>query len=104
MALIACPECGREISDKAAACPQCGNPIRAPIEPAAAVDVVTVDGVVTTQETGKGWKAVMGIGLVLMLLGMVACSQGATFQSMVIFIAGCVTLIVGRIGAWWFHD
>lgn len=26
MALIKCPECGREISDKAAVCPQCGFP------------------------------------------------------------------------------
>lgn len=27
MALIKCPECGREISDKAIACPNCGCPI-----------------------------------------------------------------------------
>ena len=27
MALIKCPECGREISDKAASCPNCGTPI-----------------------------------------------------------------------------
>lgn len=27
MALIKCPECAREISDKAVACPQCGFPI-----------------------------------------------------------------------------
>ena len=27
MALISCPECGKEISDKAIACPNCGNPI-----------------------------------------------------------------------------
>jgi hypothetical protein len=27
MALINCPECGKEISDKAASCPHCGNPI-----------------------------------------------------------------------------
>lgn len=27
MALINCPECGKEISDKAVACPNCGNPI-----------------------------------------------------------------------------
>lgn len=27
MALIHCPECGREISDKASACPGCGYPI-----------------------------------------------------------------------------
>ncbi len=27
MALIKCPECGKEISDKAASCPNCGCPI-----------------------------------------------------------------------------
>ena len=27
MALIKCPECGREVSDKAKKCPQCGYPI-----------------------------------------------------------------------------
>jgi DNA-directed RNA polymerase subunit RPC12/RpoP len=27
MALFNCPECGKEISDKAANCPNCGNPI-----------------------------------------------------------------------------
>lgn len=27
MALIKCPECGREISDKAASCPGCGYPV-----------------------------------------------------------------------------
>ena len=28
MALIRCPECGREVSDKAAACPNCAAPIK----------------------------------------------------------------------------
>lgn len=27
MALIKCPECGRQISDKANICPNCGHPI-----------------------------------------------------------------------------
>lgn len=27
MALIKCPECGKEISDKASVCPNCGTPI-----------------------------------------------------------------------------
>ena len=27
MALIRCPECGAQVSDKAASCPQCGHPI-----------------------------------------------------------------------------
>lgn len=36
MALIKCPECGREISDKAQSCPHCGNPIM-PAPPTAPV-------------------------------------------------------------------
>lgn len=27
MALITCPDCGKEVSDRAAACPQCGAPM-----------------------------------------------------------------------------
>lgn len=37
MALIDCPECSRQISDKAAACPHCGCPAKAaqpePVKP-----------------------------------------------------------------------
>lgn len=37
MALIACPECGREVSDAAPACPACGYPVaRAPVSSAPA--------------------------------------------------------------------
>ena len=35
MALISCPECDSEISDKAAACPRCG----APLETASGVEI-----------------------------------------------------------------
>jgi 4-hydroxy-3-methylbut-2-en-1-yl diphosphate synthase IspG/GcpE len=28
MALIACPDCGRQVSDQALACPHCGRPLR----------------------------------------------------------------------------
>lgn len=31
MALIACPDCGRQVSDIATSCPQCGRPIAAQI-------------------------------------------------------------------------
>ncbi len=30
MALIACPECGRQVSAKAASCPQCAHPLSSP--------------------------------------------------------------------------
>jgi|JFJP01.1.fsa_nt_gi uncharacterized membrane protein YvbJ len=29
MAIISCPECSKDISDKALSCPNCGNPIKA---------------------------------------------------------------------------
>jgi len=29
MALIKCPECGKEVSENAASCPNCGRPIKA---------------------------------------------------------------------------
>ena len=32
MALIICPECGREISDQATACPHCGFPVQSYIQ------------------------------------------------------------------------
>ena len=32
MSLIKCPECGKEISDKATSCPNCGCPVSVPIE------------------------------------------------------------------------
>lgn len=31
MALISCNECGKEVSDQAAACPNCGNPVQSEI-------------------------------------------------------------------------
>jgi cytochrome c biogenesis protein CcdA len=34
MALIKCPECGGEVSDKARACPHCGAPLDPAISPA----------------------------------------------------------------------
>lgn len=43
MALIKCPECGREISDKAGSCPNCGYPISA--EPQMEYDSGEMNGI-----------------------------------------------------------
>lgn len=45
MALIKCPECGKEISDKAPACPNCGIPLR--LE-----DRGTYDVIITRENNG----------------------------------------------------
>lgn len=46
MALIECPECGKEISDKADSCPQCGYPIKSR---SASASVVPPNGVVVNR-------------------------------------------------------
>lgn len=44
MALIKCPECGKEISDRATSCPNCGYPISQEPQPTAE-NVISPDGV-----------------------------------------------------------
>ena len=43
MALINCPECNKEISDKAGACPSCGHPMEKPIVVTPVVDAPSHD-------------------------------------------------------------
>lgn len=43
MGLLKCPDCGRDVSDKAQACPQCGRPMAMGSEPRV-VEVAPVTG------------------------------------------------------------
>lgn len=57
MALIKCPECGREVSDKASACPNCGYPISKSIENnnvIVRIKLETTPGVINQKVTIKG--------------------------------------------------
>ena len=64
MAIIACPECTSEVSDKAPSCPKCGTPI------AAAAEVRAVGtAVVTTQGTSKRLKMHKMIALAMVIVG-----------------------------------
>ena len=102
MAIVPCPECQRDISDRAAACPHCGNPIAA-IPSAARVSVQTDDGdVVTTQATGKAPKVVQLVGFLLAVGGVVSCSS-STGSSGGLFLLGCAVFLMGRLMAWWSH-
>lgn len=56
MALIKCPECGKEISDKAKACPNCGCPLEQKEEP---VNVQTHRYTVKKNNIGKVIIAIM---------------------------------------------
>lgn len=103
MALIQCPECSKEISDKAAACPHCGNPLTP--RPDATIVATAPGEVVTTEATGKLYKATQLAGVFLMCAGVVACSavQNGQHASALFWLAGSALYAVGRIAAWWHH-
>lgn len=43
MSLITCPDCGHQVSSRAAACPKCGGPVQASVGVAKEVVVKDVD-------------------------------------------------------------
>jgi len=104
MALISCPECKKQISERAAACPHCGNPMSAAL--AAPTPVETPAGhVVRIEATGKTPKVIEAVGAGVFLLGLVSCAytRGLTGGSIFLIFAGSAIYIVGSISAWWRH-
>ena len=96
MALIECPDCHKEISELAPTCPSCGRP--------------NVKQVVTTQATGKLYKAVQLIGSVLIVAGFFSCivsvsdtTQPSGENSRILLYLGVALYLIGRVGAWWHH-
>ncbi len=72
MALIRCPECGREISDKAVSCPGCGYPLaEQPDDTARRLEEAREKDLVFLKKAGIG----MGIGIVIILAFVFVCSR-----------------------------
>jgi hypothetical protein len=63
MAIIACKECGHQVSDKAASCPSCGAPIAAAVKPKGRAKRVVRGFLITSVAIGL-------IAAVLWLIGM----------------------------------
>ena len=83
MALITCPECKKQVSDKAAACPSCGAPIRPVTDKPARVE-----------RTGARWE---GWGTAMILVGVVSSCAGASNASGTAMSIGSLLLIVGFV-------
>ena len=100
MALIKCPDCGRDVSTIAKACPNCGRPMN-----------INKDGsVVTIQKTSKKIKAQGCIGGFMALVGFMLVSIGpevspeTSVAGLLLLIIGMIMLIWSRIAKWWNHD
>ena len=103
MAIIACPECAKGISDKAPACPHCGTPI--------SLDIQSESTRLTTiQETSKRLKIHI-IGAAIFFWGGIAwmilsAKSGSSEPSIIpgfMLLAGFVWYIATKIRIWWHH-
>jgi hypothetical protein len=97
LALIDCPDCGKQVSDRAASCLQCGAPIAAPAP------------VQTVEQTGKRYKAQQAVGILALLTGVVMINVGGPGSATKVFgviitLIGAIMYIFSRIGAWWDHE
>ena len=88
MALVKCSECGKDVSDKAAACPGCGAPLLT-----AAGTPVTVNKTVRVVRAGQRWEV---IGAVLVIGGLIAAIAGAGGLAWLVLIIGFVVFVIGR--------
>lgn len=107
MALIDCPECGREVSSAAATCPNCGVAIASKSESRAAGAPLT-----TVQQTSKKLKSHTAVSA-LMLIGGITWAfstisaddtpaEHLTY-AVLIAAAGGAWFVVTRLRIWWHH-
>ena len=106
VALIQCPECGKDISDKAETCPHCGCPMKA--KP----DIVNGRQVQTIEKTAKQYKGQMVLSTIMLLVGIIlligtcAITQGPSVWLVVpilIMVLAALWYIVAWLSAWWHH-
>lgn len=96
MALIPCPDCGREISDAAPSCLGCGRPMHS----------FTPTTPVVIEQTSKKWKAgiLWGLGITVVSFFMGGAFPEAIAVYAVLTLLGIITLVVSLVGAWWNHS
>jgi hypothetical protein len=89
MALINCPECNKDVSDKASSCPFCGHPI--------------ADSATTIELTNKKWKKFKLAGLMFFVIGLFVIFKGGAYTGLgvLLWLTAFVLQIIGKTGAWW---
>lgn len=105
MALIDCPECGKQISDKAQECNSCGCPIEAAKESGGSGANLT-----TIQGTSKRLKMHTLLASLTLIVGVVWLigepKIPGQFNPAPVFLifGGFIWVIVSRVRTWWHHS
>ena len=104
MALIKCPECKTDISDKARSCPKCAYPIAELLNIAKDnTEQPVKDKVQTIEQTGKEYKTQILLSVALTVLGILLVFIGGYYLGFFLLFAGVVWFFVARTSAWWHH-
>jgi DNA-directed RNA polymerase subunit RPC12/RpoP len=94
MALIKCPECSTEVSDKAEKCPKCAYPILG-------------QSIQTIEQTSKIYKKQIIYGWIVFFVGIVIFmfSQSLSGKNWGAFIAlmGFIWFLFAKVSIWWHH-
>jgi len=57
----------------------------------------------TIEKTGKGYKAVMLIGILMALIAIPMACEGSSEAAIFVGLSGIILYIVAKVGAWWYH-
>lgn len=98
MALITCPDCGRNVSDVAPACPACGRPLKSAVPPCRKCGGALLPGR-SRKESGLAmiFFVLGGIGLGFYALILFASPLGALLFGWSLLIGGLLLLAIGAI-------
>lgn len=88
MALVACPDCGTQVSDLAPACPRCARPVAAPL-PQRPQHVIV--------RSKPEAQVTQLIGGCIALASLPTCAIAESpIWSVVVFLVGCLVFGIGR--------
>ena len=88
MALINCPDCSNQVSDKAPTCPKCGRQIAA----------------TTIEKTGKSIKATQMLSMFGFVGGLLMIFAAKSMWGVLfVFVSGIAYVCAGLV-RWWRHD
>lgn len=105
MALVRCPDCGKDVSTRASSCPNCGGPVAAEENKDKEIKVIT-------EHTSKSLKGQSCLSGVLFLLGVLFVFSGITNKDgsdavklgFWIVLGSIVWHTIIKISIWWHHE
>jgi hypothetical protein len=102
VALIKCPECGHDVSNKGVACAHCAFPLAGVPHGRRPAYVL--------EKTGRTWKQVLVLGWLLVTAGGFFLFQDMGLErsgwvglGSWMWLTGAACIWVGRAGRWWYH-